>query len=119
MKMMTTDFHTMVSEMADIPRKQAKTINLGLFYGMGKGKLMSQLGVDSRNSNVNFLAAYNERVPFVKQLMNDTMNKAGKKGYLVYVMRVGVVGLTCGNLRMNGVRKHCPWTKLNENMANI
>ena len=40
----------MVSEMADIPRKQAKTINLGLFYGMGKGKLMSQLGVNFRNS---------------------------------------------------------------------
>ena len=41
-----TDFHQMVSDLADIPRKQAKTINLGLFYGMGKGKLMSQLGVD-------------------------------------------------------------------------
>ena len=77
----TTDFHTMVSEMADIPRKQAKTINLGLFYGMGKGKLMSQLGVDQETAS-ELLAAYNERVPFVKQLMNDTMNKAGKKGYL-------------------------------------
>ena len=31
----TTDFHTMVSEMAGIDRKIAKTINLGLFYGMG------------------------------------------------------------------------------------
>ena len=29
------DFHTMVAEMAKIPRKQAKTINLGLIYGMG------------------------------------------------------------------------------------
>jgi len=77
----TTDFHTMVSEMADIPRKQAKTINLGLFYGMGKGKLMSQLGVDQETAS-DLLAAYNDRVPFVKQLMNDTMNKAGKKGYL-------------------------------------
>jgi len=77
----TTDFHTMVSEMADIPRKQAKTINLGLFYGMGKGKLMSQLGVDLETAS-DLLAAYNERVPFVKQLMNDTMNKAGKKGFL-------------------------------------
>ena len=77
----TTDFHTMVSEMADIPRKQAKTINLGLFYGMGKGKLMSQLGVNLETAS-DLLAAYNERVPFVKQLMNDTMNKAGKKGYL-------------------------------------
>jgi DNA polymerase I-like protein with 3'-5' exonuclease and polymerase domains len=76
-----TDFHTMVSEMADIPRKQAKTINLGLFYGMGKGKLMSQLGVNLETAS-ELLASYNERVPFVKQLMNDTMNKAGKKGYL-------------------------------------
>ena len=30
------DFHTIVADMAEIPRDQAKTINLGLFYGMGK-----------------------------------------------------------------------------------
>ena len=77
----TTDFHKMVSEIADIPRKKAKTINLGLFYGMGKGKLMSQLGINLEDAT-EMLANYNERVPFVKQLMNDTMNKAGKKGYL-------------------------------------
>ena len=37
----TTDFHQLVADIANIPRKQAKSINLGLFYGMGKGKLMS------------------------------------------------------------------------------
>ena len=77
----STDFHKMVSEIADIPRKKAKTINLGLFYGVGKGKLMSQLGINLEDAT-EMLANYNERVPFVKQLMNDTMNKAGKKGYL-------------------------------------
>ena len=77
----STDFHQLVAEMADIGRKQAKTINLGLFYGMGKGKLMSQLGVDMETAT-ELLASYHERVPFVKQLMNDTMNKASKKGYL-------------------------------------
>ena len=30
------DFHHIVADMAQIPRIQAKTINLGLFYGMGK-----------------------------------------------------------------------------------
>ena len=35
----STDFHEIVAKMARITRKQAKTINLGLFYGMGKGKL--------------------------------------------------------------------------------
>ena len=77
----TTDFHQLVADMADIGRKQAKTINLGLFYGMGKGKLMSQLGVDLETAT-ELLTAYHERVPFVKKLMNDTMNKAGNKGYL-------------------------------------
>ena len=38
-----TDFHTMVAEMANIPRKQAKTINLGMMYGMGVNKLADQL----------------------------------------------------------------------------
>tara|TARA_R100000654_G_scaffold20206_1_gene40869 strand:+ start:267 stop:2144 length:1878 start_codon:yes stop_codon:yes gene_type:complete len=77
----TTDFHQMVSTMADIPRKQAKTINLGLFYGMGTGKLMSELGVDQETA-MDILAGYHERVPFVKKLMMDTQRKAGEKGFL-------------------------------------
>ena len=31
----STDFHTLVAEMANIPRKQAKTINLGIMYEWG------------------------------------------------------------------------------------
>ena len=33
------DFHQMVADMADIDRNLAKTINLGIMYGMGIGKL--------------------------------------------------------------------------------
>jgi len=40
------DFHQIVADMADITRTQAKTINLGLFYGMGKNKLARELGID-------------------------------------------------------------------------
>jgi len=36
------DFHQVVADMAGIDRKQAKTINLGMMYGMGKGKLSSE-----------------------------------------------------------------------------
>ena len=36
--------------MAEIPRTEAKTINLGLFYGMGKAKLQEELGVIKRKS---------------------------------------------------------------------
>ena len=68
------DFHTMVAEMAKIPRKQAKTINLGLIYGMGVNKLSDQLdiGVDEAK---DLIKQYHERVPFVKFLMNGVMNK--------------------------------------------
>jgi hypothetical protein len=31
----TTDFHQMAADIVGVPRKQAKDINLGLFYGMG------------------------------------------------------------------------------------
>ena len=44
------DFHTIVADMADIPRVQAKTINLGLFYGMGKNKLQAELGVNKEKA---------------------------------------------------------------------
>ena len=39
----STDFHQIVADIAGIERKEAKTINLGLFYGMGVAKLQDQL----------------------------------------------------------------------------
>ena len=62
------DFHSMVAEMADIPRKQAKTINLAMMYGMGVNKLSAQLDI-SVDEAKDLMKQYNERVPFVKQLM--------------------------------------------------
>ena len=49
-----TDFHQMVADMAHIPRKQAKTINLALFYGMGQKKLAKELGLDDETAT-NFI----------------------------------------------------------------
>ena len=73
------DFHAIVAEMADIPRKQAKTINLGLFYGMGKNKLQAELGVSKDRANELF-KKYHSRVPFVKQLMDAVMKRAQDSG---------------------------------------
>ena len=61
------DFHQIVADMANISRKQAKTINLGLFYGMGKVKLQRELGLDQRQAKELF-NEYHGRVPFVRQL---------------------------------------------------
>ena len=73
------DFHTIVAEMADIPRVQAKTINLGLFYGMGKNKLQAELGVNKEKAEEIF-TQYHTQVPFVKQLMHAVMKRAQDSG---------------------------------------
>ena len=75
------DFHTTVSKMADIPREQAKTINLGLFYGMGKAKLQAELGV-SKDKAEELFAIYHQRVPFVKTLMKSVSNRAQQRGQI-------------------------------------
>ncbi len=73
------DFHTIVAKMADIPRSQAKVINLGLFYGMGKAKLANSLGYNDEDAE-KVLKQYNQRVPFVKQLIQQVMNRAQDSG---------------------------------------
>ena len=75
------DFHTIVAKMADIPRYAAKTINLGLFYGMGKAKLQAELGV-SKNKAEELFNIYHSRVPFVKSLMNSVSNRAQQRGQI-------------------------------------
>ena len=74
-----TDFHQVVADMAGIDRKQAKTINLGMMYGMGRGKLGSQLGLDMDDAKEVF-EKYHATVPFVKALTEGTQRKAADVG---------------------------------------
>ena len=73
------DFHEIVSKIAGIDRSEAKTINLGLFYGMGKGKLTAQLGYGEDHA-AKVLKQYHDRVPFVKQLIKQVMSRAQDSG---------------------------------------
>jgi DNA polymerase I-like protein with 3'-5' exonuclease and polymerase domains len=75
------DFHTIVAKMADIPRSAAKTINLGLFYGMGKAKLQAELGV-SKDKAEELFSIYHSRVPFVKSLTKSVSNRAQQRGQI-------------------------------------
>ena len=77
----STDFHQTVADLAKIPRDQAKTINLGLFYGMGKAKLQAELGV-SKEKAAELFDQYHAKVPFVKQLMNSASNRAQERGQI-------------------------------------
>ena len=70
-----TDFHQTVADLAGIERKQAKTIGLGLMYGMGKNKLANSLGLSTEEAS-GLIARYNRKVPFVKLLSDRCMKKA-------------------------------------------
>ena len=75
------DFHQMVADMANIPRKQAKTVNLGIMYGMGKGKLANVMDIDIDEAS-SLLETYNQKVPFLKSLSEKAMDRAKDHGVI-------------------------------------
>jgi DNA polymerase I-like protein with 3'-5' exonuclease and polymerase domains len=76
-----TDFHQIAADLVNIKRKPAKTINLGLFYGMGKGKLANSLSLPMDEANALF-EKYHEAVPFVSKLSEHCMRRAEERGMI-------------------------------------
>ena len=69
-----TDFHQMVADMAGIKRKAAKTIGLGLMYGMGKAKLATQLDLPLEEAS-ELIATFHSKVPFLKGTVDAVMKR--------------------------------------------
>lgn len=93
----TTDFHQFAAELTGLKRKDAKAINLGLFYGMGGAKLCRSLGlptvweVNSRTGKRYekagpegqlILAQYDARMPFVKAMYDLCQQLGESRGYI-------------------------------------
>ena len=76
-----TDFHQLAADIVGVPRKQAKTINLGLFYGMGVNKLAEQIGLDFASAKELF-ATYHDKVPFVRELSSRVISSSERKGLI-------------------------------------
>jgi len=74
-----TDFHQMVADMAGIGRKQAKTIGLGLMYGMGKNKLADQLDLPVEEAS-ELMTVFHQKVPFLKGTVNAVMKRIEHPG---------------------------------------
>ena len=74
------DFHQMVADMAGgIDRFLAKTINLGIMYGMGLGKLATTLGNIPIEEAKTLRNDYDEKVPFIRDLASRVMMEASNK----------------------------------------
>lgn len=81
----TFDMHAAVAKMAGISRSEAKTLNLGLSYGMGEEKLAGSLGVDLKEAR-RIKKAYNTMVPYLKVLSKAVENSAREKGYVKTIL---------------------------------
>lgn len=75
------DFHQMVADMAGISRKDAKTVNLGIMYGMGVNKMAGVLDTTVQEAK-ELLSEYHNRVPFVKGLATMVSNHANDAGVI-------------------------------------
>ena len=69
-----TDFHQMVADMAGIKRKAAKTIGLGLMYGMGKQKLANSLDLPLDEAS-DLIATFHQKVPFLRGTVDAVMKR--------------------------------------------
>ena len=69
-----TDFHQMVADMAGIKRKAAKTIGLGLMYGMGKQKLANSLDLPLDEA-AELISTFHSKVPFLRGTIDAVMRR--------------------------------------------
>ena len=66
-------------------RGMAKTVNFGIIYGMSPYGLSQSLKIDV-NKAKDFIDAYFERYPDVKQYMESLMAEAREKGYVTTIL---------------------------------
>lgn len=98
-----TDYHQIVSDLTGIPRKprfagdaNSKQINLGLVFGMGKGKMAYEMGLDyvvrygddgrewfnAGPKAEEVFNAYHRAIPGVASLLSQASSIAKSRGYV-------------------------------------
>lgn len=78
-------FDVDVSAVTPEQRGQAKTVNFGVLYGMGPVRLARQLGIARRDAQ-KFVDDYFERQPGVKRYIEETLEAARHKGFVLTLL---------------------------------
>ncbi len=72
-------------EVTDEKRRQAKTINFGVLYGMGAFGLATRLGIPNDEAQ-RFITAYFARYPSVSEFIARTVAEAHRNGYVTTIL---------------------------------
>jgi DNA polymerase-1 len=75
------DVHQATADVMGVSRKEAKTINFGLLYGMGPGKLADALKIDY-DAAKKLRNQYFRSFPGVKRFIQDTVKKGENLGFI-------------------------------------
>lgn len=87
----STDYHQLIADLVleksgrDIGRRNAKDINLGGAYGMGKAKLRRKLNLSEAEAEEIF-AAYHTGAPYVRPLSKIAMDGATARGFVKTIL---------------------------------
>ena len=73
------DFHQIIADLAGVERRDAKTISLGIMYGMGLGKLAQTMGGITFEEARTLRQEYDEKVPFIRALATAVMQVASRR----------------------------------------
>jgi DNA polymerase-1 len=79
-------WHTLVAGLTGLDRAHAKTINLGVGYGMGATKLAYRLGKTVTEAH-KILDQYHEKMPFVKALAFKCESAARARGQIRTILK--------------------------------
>jgi DNA polymerase I-like protein with 3'-5' exonuclease and polymerase domains len=79
-------YHKMVAEQTGLEYEKAKTLNLGLIYGMGVKKAAKAMKVTEEQAK-EYIAKYHERLPFVRALGKVLDAKVKEKGEFRTLLR--------------------------------
>ena len=72
-------------DVASKMRQEAKTVNFGIIYGLSAYGLSRELGIDVHEAS-NFIDAYFERYPDVKEYLESKIKEARKNGYVTTIL---------------------------------
>lgn len=81
----TTDFYKIVAKTANIERKPAKDLSLGICYGEGIDKIARDLHKTVDESK-KIKDVFNNANPFVLDMANCAMDKASRTGFIVTLL---------------------------------
>ncbi len=77
----TFDIHKFVAEQIEISRREAKSINFGIVYGMGQAKLCRGQGWDSQKGK-GYLGQYHGKFPEIQMVQAIIKAKLRERGYI-------------------------------------